>query len=138
MRFFDHPKSYFFTSNPCRATNSGPIFKIFVICTPQDLSGSNECIGWLLGSSVLEELPDKSTWYFFFGTKEVYIYILGGMHARTHARTNTHTHTNTHMHTHTPAHTHRHTQTHTDTHRHTHAHTHTHTVCVFAMGSKVA
>ena len=71
--FFDRTNSYFFSLNSSCATNFGPILKIFVMCTPPDLGGSNEYFGSLLGSSVLEELLRKSTWYFFFGTKEVFL-----------------------------------------------------------------
>ena len=62
QRFFDRPKSYFFSLNSSCATNFGPIFEIFVMCSPPDLGGSNEYFGSLLGSSVLEELLRKSTW----------------------------------------------------------------------------
>ena len=70
QRFFDRPKSYFFSLNSSCATNFGLIFKIFVICTPPDLGSSNEYFGSLLCSSVLEELLRKSTWYFFLGRRK--------------------------------------------------------------------
>ena len=52
--------------------NSGLIFKNSPSSAPPDLAGSSKCFGSLLSSSVLEELPAKSTWYFYFGTEEVY------------------------------------------------------------------
>ena len=71
-RFFDRRNSNFFSLSSHCITNSGPIYKISVICTPTDLGGSTECFGWFLGSFVSEELRRQSTWNFFLGRRKYY------------------------------------------------------------------